>query len=181
MSQGTSLIIRHSVHPQRREDYEAWLSRIINVSSGFAGQAGVNVMKPHPGAADYVIAVRFNTAEQAVAWTSSPERAELINEVRPCLIKDEDVSHRTGIDNWFEVEVPNMPGPKRWKQWLLTTAVIWVLTMIVPLVIMPLLELFPPLLTFGVRHLLLAAMMVALVIYIVMPQLSKWLSGWLHR
>jgi uncharacterized protein len=54
------------------------------------------------------------------------------------LDSDKSIDVKTGIDFWF---TPPTVGkhPRRWKQWLVTTSVIWPLAMYVPL---PLEQLF---------------------------------------
>lgn len=69
----------------------------------------------------------------------------------------------------------------RWKQWLITTAVIWPLTILVPLLWWPLFQVAPVLETWGLRHGLVAATIVALVVYVVMPRVVRRVSPWLHH
>ncbi|KRS19975.1 antibiotic biosynthesis monooxygenase [Alishewanella sp. WH16-1] len=178
---GVSVGIDHQVRIDQQQRYEQWLAHIIQVAAGFPGHQGVVVLKPAAGQQRYCISVRFSSQQDAERWLSSAERTTLIEQVKPCLAVPENVQILSGIDYWFEPINPQSPHPVRWKQWLLTTAVIAVLTMLVPLLLQPLFALLPFLQWFGVRHVFSAAIIVALVIYVVMPRLVPLLAKWLFR
>ena len=82
---------------------------------------------------------------------------------------------------WFQPINPHQPTPIRWKQWALTTLVIWGLTLTVPPILAYLFAAIPVLGFWGVRHGVTAGVIVGLVIYVVMPRLAKILSAWLLR
>lgn len=180
-SNGVSVLIKHRIRQDAMEWYEHWLARTIDAAAQFPGHQGVNILKPVGGHTQYDIAVRFSSQAEAQAWLGSRERATLIAQVREHLELPENVEISTGIDNWFQPLNPSVKQPTRWKQWLLTTLVIWVLTMLVPPVLAPLFSQVPLLGLWGVRHAITAAIIVALVIYLIMPRLVRRVSGWLFR
>lgn len=76
------------------------------------------------------------------------------------------------------------PAPRKarpWKQWLVTTSLIWPLTMLVPAMYRPLFQAVPALGAFGISHLFVAATIVALVTWLLMPPYVKRISPWLFR
>ena len=173
---GVSVLISHSVRPDSIAIYERWLADIINVAARFSGHQGVNILKPSHGHHQYEIALRFSSQQDAERWLSSAERRQLITQVETHLVLPESVDITTGIDNWFQ---PLNKQPVRWKQWLLTTCVIWVLTLLVPPLLAYLFDLLPLLGVWGIRHGITAAVIVGLVIYVVMPRLARYLARWL--
>lgn len=178
---GRSIIIRHTVRPDLRDRYETWLRQIITAAAEFPGHQGVHVVRPPEGNDTFEIAVRFSSKDEAEAWLASDIRKELISDIASALASDEQVEIKSGIDFWFTPPASKAKQPTRWKQWLITTAVIWPLTMIVPAVYRPLFEGVPELAVWGVRHGIVAATIVALVVYLIMPRVVRLVAGWLFR
>ncbi|MDX1755084.1 MAG: antibiotic biosynthesis monooxygenase [Marinobacter sp.] len=178
---GRSIMIRHAVRPQYRERYETWLRQIIAAAAEFSGHQGVHIVRPTEGHDTFEIAVRFSSKEEAEAWLASDIRKELLSDIRSALASDEQVEIKSGIDFWFTPPTSKARQPTRWKQWLITTAVIWPLTMIVPPVFQPVFDRVPELALWGVRHGLVAATIVALVVYLIMPRVVRLVAGWLFR
>ncbi|WP_165856821.1 antibiotic biosynthesis monooxygenase [Marinobacter sp. JSM 1782161] len=178
---GRTIFIRHTVRPRERARYETWLRQIIEAAARFPGHQGVHVLRPPEGSQAFEIAVRFSGAQQAEAWLDSDIRRELVADILPALEQDEQVEIRTGIEFWFTPPASGAKQPTRWKQWLVTTAVIWPLTMVVPLLWQPVFEALPTLSTWGIRHGLIAGTIVALVVYLVMPRVVRLVAPWLFR
>ncbi|WP_346298659.1 antibiotic biosynthesis monooxygenase, partial [Halomonas sp. BM-2019] len=147
----------------------------------FPGHQGVHILRPPAGHHDYEIAVRFASDDDAQRWRESAERRELMATIQGDLQQAERVEIVSGIDYWFTPPTPVSKQPTRWKQWLVTTAVIWPLTIIVPLLWLPLFGLLPALDTWGIRHGLVAATIVGLVVYVIMPRVVKLVAPWLFR
>ncbi|MEO9587851.1 MULTISPECIES: antibiotic biosynthesis monooxygenase [Marinobacter] len=178
---GRSIIIRHTVKPGHRDHYETWLRQIIAAAAQFSGHQGVHVVRPPEGHDTFEIAVRFSQPEEADTWLNSDVRRELVSDIVPALASEEQVEIQTGIDYWFTPPTSKAKQPTRWKQWLITTAVIWPLTLIVPMVFQPIFDQLPVLAVWGVRHGLVAAAIVALVVYLIMPRVVRLVANWLFR
>lgn len=178
---GATIQIQHRVRPEAMERYETWLRQIISIAGHFPGHQGVHILRPPEGHHDYEIAVRFASDDDARRWRESPERYELMASIQGDLQQAERVKIVSGIDYWFTPPTPAGKQPTRWKQWLVTTAVIWPLTMLVPLLWLPVFGLLPILDTWGIRHGLIAATIVALVVYLIMPRLVRLVAPWLFR
>lgn len=178
---GSSIIIRHTVRPEFRERYETWLKQIIAAAAEFAGHEGVHILRPPEGYDTFEIAVRFSSHDAAEAWLSSNIRKELLSSIVPALASDEQLKIKSGIDFWFTPPASKAKQPTRWKQWLITTAVIWPLTIIVPVLYQPLFNIIPAISVWGVRHGIVAATIVALVVYLIMPRVVRLVAGWLFR
>lgn len=178
---GASILIHHQVDPKQQASYESWLATIIEVAAGFPGHQGVTILKPSQGQQRYEIAVRFASQQAAERWLDSNERQQLIGKVAPLLQLPENVQIASGIDHWFQPINSPSPHPVRWKQWLITTLVICLLTMLIPPLLQLLFTAIPLLGLWGIRHLLTAGIIVGLVVYLVMPRLVPLLAGWLFK
>ena len=144
-----SFVVRHRVREGAHTPYEAWLVEIVRVAATFPGHRGVQVVRPTAGGVDYTIIVDFATHDDATRWHQSTERAHLIDDVQPHLEVAEQVTVGAGIDYWFQPEPPVTREPPMkppaWKQWLITTSVIWPLTMVVPWAFGPVFKAVPAL------------------------------------
>lgn len=179
--QAVSLLIHHEVDVDALALYEAWLKKIIDIASGFAGHQGVFVLKPEQGKNKYEIAVSFSNEDFARAWLASEERQQLIAEIEPALLASDDVEIQSGIDYWFSSIAPPMQQPVRWKQWLLLSLAIWVLMLIFEPIFTGVFSLLPTLSSWGLRQALFAGFNVALLVYFIMPRLVKLSSPWLFK
>ena len=180
-----SFVVRHRVRAGAHTAYEAWLVETMRVAAGFPGHQGVQVVRPAAGGVDYTIIVNFATHDDATRWHQSAERARLIEAVQPQLASAEQVSVSAGIDYWFQPESSTAGEPPvkppAWKQWLITTSVIWPLTMVVPWAFGPVFKTIPALGLYGVAHGILAAVIVAIVVWVIMPRYTQLVHDWLFR
>lgn len=181
MTQQVSFVVRHRVKEGLSDQYEQWLQEIMVRAATYPGHLGVQVVRPPAGGSEYVTVVRFASDEEARRWASSSDRHQLIDGVRGLLKKEESVEILSGIDFWFTPETPQLRHPVRWKQWVITTSVIWPLTLIIPELTRPIFNEIPFLGFWGVSQGIVAAIIVALVIYVIMPRYVKAVSGWLFR
>lgn len=170
-------VVRHKAKAGLRADYERWLKRIMRVAARFSGHRGVQIVRPSPH--EYAIIVRFGSQAEADHWYHSAERRALIAEVAPLLDTNERINIVSGFDYWFTP--PSGVAPPRWKQCLLLLSVIWPLSMLVPPLLQPALDLWPPLGLWGVRHGLVAAAMVVLVTFVIMPRYTRLMAKWLNK
>jgi antibiotic biosynthesis monooxygenase (ABM) superfamily enzyme len=175
-------VIRHRLKTGKRnvEQYESWLKRIVPVAASFPGHLGVQIVRPPQGHNEYLIVVRFDSIQNLEFWQQSQERKQLIYEIANILDSEEATDIKTGIDYWF---TPPTVGkhPSRWKQWLVTTSVIWPLTMYVPPAMAPLFVKYPELGAFGIQQGVLALVIVGLVVYIIMPIYIRLIAKWFFK
>jgi antibiotic biosynthesis monooxygenase (ABM) superfamily enzyme len=174
-----SLIIEHVVRPDAIARYESWLPTIMARAGEYPGHQGVHIIRPTAGTSRYTAVLRFATVDDAARWTTSADRRALAAEIADAFEADEQLAVQPGLDFWF---TPSAGPPRKarpWKQWLVTTSLIWPLTMIVPAVLSPVFKAVPALGAFGLSHLLVAATIVALVTWLLMPPYVKRVSRWL--
>jgi antibiotic biosynthesis monooxygenase (ABM) superfamily enzyme len=183
ISDSVSFVVRHRLRAGAQTAYEIWLMENMRVAAAFPGYRGIKVVRPSADGIDYTIVLDFATHEDATRWHQSSERARLIEDVQPHLDVAPQVSVGAGIDYWFPPEFPaaGLPPlkPPVWKQWLITTSVIWPLTMVVPWAFEPLFKAVPALGVYGVKQGILASVLVALAAWVIMPRYTRLLHGWL--
>lgn len=173
-------VIRQRPLPDAAGRYEAWLKEIIPVAKTFAGHQGVNIIRPQGASDPYTIVVHFHTIGNLRRWLDSDARKRLLDEIKPCLRTQEDIDIQTGIEFWF-TPTSAARHAKPYKQFLITLSVIFPLTIIVPWLLQPLFGWLPVLGLPGISHFLVAAIIVALMVYAIMPRYTRAISHWLFR
>lgn len=173
-------VIRQRPLPDAVGRYEDWLKEIIPAAQQFCGHQGVNVIRPHGAADAYTIVLHFDTVEHLRQWLDSDTRKELVSKIRPFLRVAEDIDIRTGFEFWF---TPPLGGKqaKPYKQFLVTFSAIFPLTILIPWLLRPVFAWLPALGLPGVSHFIIAAAIVAIMTYAVMPRYVRLVSGWLYR
>lgn len=174
---GVFFIVRHRVKPGMNIEYEKWLKRLMFKAAEFPGHLGVQVIRPFDGGGDFTIAVRFHSAQEARDWQESEVRKQIAAESHKYLSQQEHFEMRSGIDFWF---TPRSMAPPRWKQWLLTTLVIWPLSVIIPLSLLPVFVYLgiPNVLT--IYQALFALVIVGVATYWAMPWCTSLAYKWLY-
>lgn len=160
--------------------YEAWLKEIIPVAQGFTGHQGVNVIRPHAASEPYAIILHFDTVANLRRWLDSDMRVRLVEQIRPFLDSEENVDIKTGFEFWFTPQ-PAVRSAKPYKQFAATLSVIFPLTIIVPLFLRPAFDFLPVLGMPFLRQFIIAAIIVGLMVYVIMPRYTRALAKWLFR
>jgi antibiotic biosynthesis monooxygenase (ABM) superfamily enzyme len=178
--ESVTAVIKHRIRPDGVAAYEAWLQRIVPIAERFPGHRGVHVIRPSGGNTDYTVTLRFDSVLHADDWFQSSARRELLAEVTPLLADGEQVQTVSGLEFWFDAAAGARQA-RRYKQVLLTLAVIFPLTMVVPALVGWVAGFVPGLHNFYLSHFVTSAIVVALMAYVVMPRVTRWLAPWLYR
>lgn len=171
-----TLVITHSVLAGKQPDYEHWLEKIMPAAALFDGHLGVNVLRPLNGEMTYTVLIRFDNVDNLYRWIQSGERRALVTELADLLSAKEHIEVRPGAAFWFTPETASHPAPARWKQFLVTLAVIFPSTNLVPWFWSTVLPVAKGTLW---GHLLNDVSVVALVVYLWMPAITRLLKNWL--
>jgi uncharacterized protein len=173
-------VIRHTVMPGKDQEYEAWLSEIVPIAANAEGQRGVNVTRPPTGSSTYTIVLHFDALEHLQKWLASEVWKQLILKVQHLLQDGDQVEIKTGLEFWFTPPGSEQKHAKPYKQFLITLSVIFPLTMLVPWLLTPLFRAAPILGMPGITHFLVAAIVVALMTYVIMPRYTRLMAAWLY-
>jgi antibiotic biosynthesis monooxygenase (ABM) superfamily enzyme len=169
--------VTRRVKPGHEAAYEEFLEGIIAAASRFPGHIGVEVFRPDAPGGEYRTVYRFDTAEHLRAWLGSAERAAWLERAERDAAGPMQSRYLTGLESWFTL--PSRPGalpPPPWKMALLTWVTIFPLITGVVLALDPLLEGF----ALVSRLAITTAVTVPLMTWVVMPQITRLLRGWLY-
>jgi antibiotic biosynthesis monooxygenase (ABM) superfamily enzyme len=172
-----AMVFTHRVAPEKVPAYLDWRRRAIAAQAHFPGYLATEFFEPHEKLDEWVDIVRYDSVRDLSDWMDSKERKDLLGELDG--IVESMHAHRvTGLEGWFSVN--RGPGdaivpPPAWKQAL---AVLFALypTVMVLSYLNPLMQN----LSMAVQMFIGNILSVALLTWLVMPQVSRFLSFWLN-
>lgn len=178
-AKSVAFIITHTIKPGAENRYEDWLAEILRAVSNVPGYIGREIFRPAHGSRKYTSILRFDSLDGLNAWADSETRKSYVNQVNHLLEKGDQVEIRTGVDFWFTPE--GIKPPKPWKQFLLTLSAVYPLSLIIPRLLRPLISIAPPLGHELIRGLLMAAILTALLTFVIMPRYTRLVKRWLYE
>ena len=179
---GATVVISHHIREGRDHDYERWLNEIGPLCRNARGLIDWQIIRPIQGLTYlYTVIIRFDTISNLKHWMQSDDRKQLIEKIRPLLAKDDNYYIKTGLDFLFTSENSTMKPPVRWKQFLVTWSAIYPLSIVIPIILLPILKRlgFPSIRL--VDSLFISCAVVALMVYVIMPNYTKWIKKWLYQ
>jgi antibiotic biosynthesis monooxygenase (ABM) superfamily enzyme len=173
-----AMVFTHKVAREKVPAYLDWRRRAIAAQAHFPGYLATEFFEPHEKLDEWVDIVRYDSVRDLSGWMDSKERQDLVAEL--ATIVESMHSHRvTGLEGWFSVN--RGPGetivpPPSWKQALAVLFALYPTVMV--------LTYLNPLMTnlsFAVQMFIGNVLSVALLTWLVMPQVSRFLGFWLNR
>jgi len=171
VAEPVTVTVARVVPPEQRAAYERWAAEVQELVATFPGNLGTSLLHPGPGSNEYHFVYRFTDDEALAGWERSTERQRALERVHP-FTQEERFARAVGLESFFAV--PARPGPP-WRSWLLTVAVVLLLTSSFQLAAVPFVGGWP----WGLR-LLLSAVYVVSALRVLMPRLSRRLGPWLQ-
>jgi antibiotic biosynthesis monooxygenase (ABM) superfamily enzyme len=172
--QPTKIVLERRVKPGERDSFENWVRQLLAAASRSPALQGSSVLTAAGG--EYFILLRFASPAELNRWQSSPEVVELLRKGEKLATSVDEPCVKTGLETWFTL--PGLPAPKsappKWKMALVT----WLA--LLPQVIL-LGFLVPAALPLLVKVSISTAIPVVLLTWVIMPNLTRLLYGWLYR
>ena len=177
----TVSIVRH-VAPEHAAQMIAWVRAGSSLAERFEGFLGTGWVRPSPGSEEWHMLYRFADQAALESWESSPQRAWWLGSAQG-LVGESLVERRTGIEGWFDEPAardvqdlrPAPTPPPRWKQGV----VIWLTFFPLSLVLGLLLSATGVDLPLAVRTLITTVVATPIMIYALLPWMTKRFEWWL--
>nr|WP_315420399.1 hypothetical protein [uncultured Pedobacter sp.] len=179
---GASVVITHHILEGKQKEYEKWLDEILPVSKHATGFIDLQIVRPIPKLTFvYTVIIRFDTIENLKSWMESRDRKQLIEKASPFFRKNDRYQIKSGLDFLFNAENEGHKVPVRWKQYLVTWSAIYPLSLIIPVLLLPILRW----LGIPVNHyfdaFINSGCIVLLMVYVVMPNYTRLIKKWLFK
>lgn len=171
-------VARRRAKPGCAAAYEALVGGMLGDVRQVPGFIGAEVIPPSTEDGEHQTILRFEDGEGLAAWDASPVRHEWHARLAAVAEGDPDYQVLTGLEAWFaRPEVPGHKPPLRWKMAVVTWCGIFPTVALLQLVLNPLIAALP----FVPRVAIFTVFVVAIVTYVVMPQLVRLFRPWLVR
>jgi antibiotic biosynthesis monooxygenase (ABM) superfamily enzyme len=173
--ESVTAVVTRRVLPGRKTEYTAWVDQVEKIARQFPGHQGVtNKIRGEHGECHIVF--RFDTVEHLSDWEESEERKEWVAKLEGLVEGEERIERLTGLEFLFA----NQVHPKAHKMVLVLTVVIFTMLLILRPFVSFLFSTVPAtpdwlVLLFGIT------LQVLLMVYLVMPRLTRYLAHWLIR
>lgn len=178
-SNSVTITLAFRVMPGRAADFHSWGWGVLGASARQPGFLGGGVLVDQT--ADWHVIYRFDRAENARAWENSVAWAEWAARLQE-LAQETGRQVLEGSSAWFEAQTerapaPPAPGPPpKWKLWFVNMSAVFPPVLLFNVVVIPYLGGLNPL----IRTLVLCLCVTALVTWILMPRLQRFLKKWLY-
>jgi antibiotic biosynthesis monooxygenase (ABM) superfamily enzyme len=171
-----TVVVSRTVFPGHEKDYDEWVRKLADAAKDSPGNTGVTILIPTKGKSGLHHVVMYFTDETSMhQWETSYIRQKLSHEADAFSRKIRQEG--TGLETWFSIpECPELEAPPQWKMASVTFLAVYVLSII----IVPVLGYLK--LNFYVESILVAALLVSMLTWAVMPVLSRYVfRKWLYK
>jgi len=171
-----TVVIARVVKQGREREYEEWLAGIAEQLSAFEGFTGLELVRPVQGLQpEHVVILRFDSPDHLKTWEASEIRSMWLAKAAPFTDQPVSIQHITGMQGLFTLTGSNVAlAPSKYKMLIVVSAGLYPLVVLANEFVAPHLPL--PLLG---RMLVTTVLNVAIMTYVVMPQLTWLLRSWL--
>ena len=173
-------IISHKIKPGHAKNYEDWSKKITAKASEYDGFQNVTIIKPiDPANPEYVAIVQWANYENLKKWQQSDDLKQMIKESQEFTLSLKNLQEESGMEIWFDwpSHAKFLSKPAFYKQTLIAIMVVLPLVLAVDAILKPLLA--DQNLPFEL-HIVINVLIVAPLITLVMPKITKLLHGWLY-
>lgn len=169
-----TVTVARRVVPGREAEFEQWADQLTDLAATFPGFLGAGRLKPNSPTDDWHVVYRFDGRDALEAWENSAERLQLIENASD-LMETVAVQRVTGLETWFSLPGRATPPPPKWKMFLVSGVVIYLLQVLEYSIFGRFTDDWPLM----ARLLLMSFPVTAVMTWLVMPKASILLRRWL--
>jgi antibiotic biosynthesis monooxygenase (ABM) superfamily enzyme len=170
-----TVTVARTVAMGREAEFEDWSDELTAAAANYPGFLGAGRLRPSHLGDPWHVVFRFDNAEHLDRWEISPERAAMLRLAEP-LVETTDMHRVTGLETWFSLPGRTAPAPPKWKMFLVSATVFYLLNLLLSLTYGWALADWPlPL------HIAAISLPVtAIATWLVMPRAARLLRTWLY-
>lgn len=171
-------VVTRRVRPERRDEYEDWLRRLLADASALDGYLGADIHRPPADSSDalYTSVFRFASLDELRAFERSDLRRRYLDEVTDLVEADAVWDTTTGLEWWFSPPPGTVVAqPVRWRMAVVLGVVVYVLVLSLGGVAAQVLGSWP----FPLRLAVVIAVEIALMTYLLLPWITRRMARWI--
>ena len=170
-----TVTVARRVAAGRESDFEDWSDELTAAAATYAGFLGAGRLRPSHVGDPWHVVFRFDSAEHLGAWEGSPERRAMLA-VGEELIEETDMHRVSGLETWFSLPGRTAPAPPKWKMFLVSATVFYLLNLTLSLVYGWALDGWP----LALHIIVISVPVTAIATWLVMPRAARLLQRWLY-
>ncbi|MGS0686357.1 hypothetical protein ACVBEQ_14615 [Nakamurella sp. GG22] len=170
-----TVTVARRVAAGREVDFENWSDELTLAAAQFSGFLGAGRLRPSRLGEPWHVVFRFDSPGNLRAWEESAERAALLTRGEH-LVEATDMHRVSGLETWFTLPGRTAPAPPKWKMFLVSATVFYLLNVTLSLLYGWALVDVP----LPVRILLVSVPVTGIATWLVMPRVARWLRSWLY-
>jgi uncharacterized protein len=169
-------VVRRRIKAGAEASFEALMQEFMAFVLRQPGHLGINILRPSPGSRDYTMLDRFATEEDRRRFTESADYRTWMGRLREVSETDPEIEEMGGMAFWFTLpgRPPRKPPP-RIKMAVLTLLGVYPLSMLFPMLVVPVTSAWPN----WIRGAIIAALIVVSLTWFIMPALTRLFEKWL--
>ena len=170
-----TVTVARRVAAGREADFEDWSEELTAVAANFPGFLGAGRLRPNKVGEPWHVVFRFDSALHLQDWEDSAERQTLLAEGEH-LVEATDMHRVSGLETWFSLPGRTAPAPPKWKMFLVSATVFYLLNLTLSLIYGWKLVGWP----LPLRIVLVSVPVTAIATWLVMPRAARLLQAWLY-
>ncbi|MFJ8001042.1 antibiotic biosynthesis monooxygenase [Streptomyces sp. NPDC096310] len=179
-SEPITVTVAYHVAPGRESEFRSWAMTVLGTAARVPGYLGGGVLAPGEVGTEWHVIHRFDSAVSTAAWEESAARTRLAS-YGDQLARETGHRRIRGLRAWFEgpaeAAPPSPPRPPpKWKLWFVNMGAVFPPVLLFNLTVIPYLGGLNAL----VRTLILCLSVTAIVTWVLMPRLQRFLKKWLY-
>jgi antibiotic biosynthesis monooxygenase (ABM) superfamily enzyme len=159
----------------REDEFEQWSNELTRAASAFPGFLGAGMLRPSHVGEPWHIVFRFDSEAHLQDWEKSSDRAGLLAKGGD-LVDSTDMHRVSGLETWFTLPGRTAPAPPKWKMFLVSATVFYLLNLTLSLTYGWSLESWP----LPLHIALISVPVTAIATWLVMPRAARALRNWLY-
>jgi antibiotic biosynthesis monooxygenase (ABM) superfamily enzyme len=159
----------------READFEDWSDELTAAAANYAGFLGAGRQRPSRLGDPWHVVFRFDSAEHLREWEVSPERTAMLR-AGEHLVEATDMHRVSGLETWFSLPGRTAPAPPKWKMFLVSATVFYLLNLALSLTYGWALDGWPV----PLHIILISVPVTAIATWLIMPRAARLLQRWLY-
>jgi antibiotic biosynthesis monooxygenase (ABM) superfamily enzyme len=159
----------------REDEFEQWSNELTRAATAYPGFLGAGMLRPNHVGEPWHIVFRFDSEAHLRGWENSGDRAELLARGGD-LVDSTDMHRVSGLETWFSLPGRTAPAPPKWKMFLVSATVFYVLNLTLSLIYGSALESWP----LALHIVVISVPVTAIATWLVMPRAARVLRNWLY-